>query len=232
MLEQQPYNSADNGAPPASVNDQHLACVLLLDTSSSMRNRNSIDKLNRAIGMFKQQCMADDALCRGLDIAMISFNSEVSVVQEFTPVTQMEVPYFDAVGQTAMGGALSVAMDLLENRKAQYKEIGIPYHRPWIFMITDGGPNDDWGPVFQKAKEMQQMKKLEIWAVGVPGYDRGILTSLTHRVIELDDNVNLAGLFEWLSNSLSKRSSSNPGDRVQYNELPEGSRVIPSSWGD
>ena len=65
----------------------------------------------------------------------------------------------------------------------------------------------------------------------MPGYEAEILTSLTMRVIALDDGLNFASLFEWLSSSLSTKSLSNPGDAVKYDVLPEGSRVVPSDWG-
>ncbi len=229
-MEQQIF-TADNGAAPASVNDQHLACVLLLDVSSSMQNNDAIGKLNNAIATFKEQCVQDDALRRGLDIAVVTFASDVNILQEFTPVSDMVTPVLEANGQTSMGAALSTAIDMLERRKAQYKEIGIPYHRPWIFMISDGAPNDDYASAFARVNDLQKSKKLELWAVGVPGYEAEILTSLTMRVIALDDGLNFASLFEWLSSSLSTKSRSNPGDAVKYDVLPEGSRVVPSDWG-
>lgn len=230
-LEQEVF-TADNGASPASVNDPHLACVLLLDASSSMQNGNAVGAMNNAICEFKKQCSQDDALRRGLDIAVVSFASDVNILQEFTPITEMQELIVDANGQTAMGAGLTVAMDMLERRKSEYKQIGIPYHRPWIFMITDGAPNDDYAAPFQKVNEMQKQKRLELWAVGVPGYEKAVLTSITKRVIELDANLNFAGLFEWLSTSLSTRSQSQPGESVKYDMLPEGSRVVPNDWGD
>lgn len=227
---QQEVYTENNGAPPASVNDRHLACVMLLDNSASMHGTR-VDRLNEALREFKQQCAADDALRRGLDIAVVSFNSYVQVLQEFTPVTEMIIPTLEADGQTHMGLALNTAMDMLESRKSQYREIGVPYHRPWIFMISDGVPNDDWEPVRDRLLEMQAQNKLELWAVGVPGYEREVLQSLTKRVIELDKNLQFAPLFEWLSNSLSKKSQSAPGDNAKYDNLPAGSQVVPVDWG-
>ncbi len=230
-MEQQVFTSG-NGAMPASLNDQHLACVLLLDTSTSMENADAIGALNAAVKSFRTQCMADDALCRGLDIAVVTFDSEIKVVQEFTPVSYMEVPTLVANGQTSMGGGLNVALDMLEQRKTQYKELGVPYHRPWIFMISDGAPNDDYASAFARLKDMQSQKKVELWAVGVPGYDKEIICSLTKRVIELDANLNFAGLFEWLSTSLSVKAQSKPTDKVKYSNLPTGSSVVPDDWGE
>jgi uncharacterized protein YegL len=50
-----------------------------------MQNNDAIGKLNGAIASFKEQCLKDDALRRGLDIAVVSFASEVTILQEFTP---------------------------------------------------------------------------------------------------------------------------------------------------
>lgn len=222
--------TASNGALPASVNDMHLACVLLLDVSGSMQSNQAIDRLNEAVVRFRLQCCADDALLRGLDIAVVTFASDVHIVQEFTPVDKMEVPRLTAEGQTSMGLALQTALDLLDRRRQQYQEIGVPAHRPWIFMISDGAPNDDWAPAFERVRDLQEREKVELWAVGVPGYDREILTSLTRRVIELDEELQFAPLLEWLSSSLSRKSASNPGELVKYDMLPEGSRVLPADW--
>ncbi len=230
-MEQQVF-SADNGASPASLNDQHLACVLLLDTSLSMETNNAIGALNDAVKQFRKQCIDDELLCRSLDIAVVGFSTDVNILQSFTPITHMEVPTLTAEGQTSMGAGLNTAIDLLEERKAQYKELGVPYHRPWIFMISDGAPNDDYAAAFQRLTDMQALKKLELWAVGVSGYDKEILTSLTKRVIELDETLNFAGLFEWLSSSLSAKSRSKAGDAVAYDNLPENTRVVPSEWGE
>ncbi len=234
MIEQEVY-SAGNGAAPASVNDQHLPCVLLLDTSYSMKNENAIGKLNEALIKFKEQCVADEALRRGLDIAVVGFNSDVTIYQEFTPVTNMVTPTLEANGQTSMGLALTTAIDLINKRKALYKSIGIMAYRPWIFMITDGAPNDEYLPVFERAKALQNENKVEIWAVGVPGYDKDLLLSLTHRVIGLSPKLHFAELLEWLSSSLSKRGQSDPKDLVVYDRLPDEAEVVdkhtpPKTW--
>ena len=47
-----------------------------------------------------------------------------------------------------MGEAISTAvLDMIEERKASYREHGIAYYRPWAFLITDGEPNDHWKPI-------------------------------------------------------------------------------------
>lgn len=68
----------------ASPNEPHLACVLLVDTSSSMAG-NSIKSLNESINRFMDETSTDDLAQRRVDISIVEFNSSTRVVQEFTP---------------------------------------------------------------------------------------------------------------------------------------------------
>ena len=41
-----------------------------------------------------------------------------------------------------MNEAINTALDALEARRQEYKENGIIYYRPWLFVLTDGHPTD------------------------------------------------------------------------------------------
>jgi len=47
-----------------------------------------------------------------------------------------------AHGTTDMAGGVNQALDLLQQRKRQYASNGVPYYRPWAFLITDGEISD------------------------------------------------------------------------------------------
>ena len=47
-------------------------------------------------------------------------------------------------------------LELVRLRKQQYQANGIAYNRPWVFLITDGAPTDDWHPAARAVKDGAQ----------------------------------------------------------------------------
>ena len=65
---------------------------------------------------------------------------------------------------------------MVEERKQAYRENGIAYYRPWIFLITDGEPNDHWRPVSEQAsRQGEKEKAFCFFAVGVEGANMDVL---------------------------------------------------------
>lgn len=208
-----------------------MACVLLLDTSGSMSGA-PINSLNNAINDFKRQTALDELAQKRVDIAIIEFNDTARVVQEFTPLPQMEPVALSAGGCTAMGAGISLAIDKVKERNRFYAEMGTPCFKPWIFMITDGAPTDDISAARQRIIDEESKGshgKLKFWAVGVPGYNKQTLTSLTKRCIELD-NARFEEIFDWVSKSMVTISVSRVGDNPQLTDLPENAHTIPTDW--
>src|SRR5213595_2100797 len=117
-------------------------CVLLLDTSGSMRGA-PIAALNEGLRTFKKDLAQDTLASRRVEVAVVTFNNEVQVVEDFITADQFEAPTLTAGGQTFMGTGINKALDLLQARKTQYRANGIAYYRPWVFMITDGEPQGE-----------------------------------------------------------------------------------------
>ena len=115
-----------------------------------------------------------------------------------------------------MGEAVRRALVLLRERKDIYKRNGSDYFRPWVFLITDGRPNDaGWEAVPDQVKEEEKRKALLFYAVGVESADMKTLARFS------DDRppMKLKGLafrelFQWLSKSLSAVAQSRPGEQV------------------
>lgn len=229
-LRQSSFNEVPGGGISAP-GEPHMACVLLLDTSGSMYG-DAIDSLNRAINDFKEQTSMDELAQKRVDIAIIEFNDTARVVQDFTPLSQMQSVTLSASGCTAMGAGINLAIDKVKERNRFYNSMGTPCFKPWIFMITDGAPTDDIESARQRIIDEESKGthgKLKFWAVGVPGYSKETLTSLTKRCIALNE-ANFNGIFNWLSESMVTISVSRVDENPQLSNLPSDAQVIPTDW--
>jgi uncharacterized protein YegL len=112
-----------------------------------------------------------------------------------------------------MGEAMARGLQLLKDRKAEYKANGVAYYQPWMFLITDGEPTDEWQSVAQQIQAESAKKALLCFAVGVNGANMHVLSSITPRAIKLD-GLRFRELFLWLSQSQKGVSSSRPGEQT------------------
>ncbi|MEO9132309.1 MAG: VWA domain-containing protein [Sphingomonas sp.] len=186
--------------------------MLLLDTSRSMAGA-PIAELNEGLGVFRAQLASDPLAAKRVDVMLITFGP-VEIVSEFGSVDMFQPPRLVADGDTPMGEAIARALDLLKARKVQYRESGIPYYRPWIFLISDGSPTDQWSKAARLISEGEERKQLTFYAVGIEGADMATLSAISVRAPLRLKGLAFGELFRWLSNSLRSVSHSSPGDQV------------------
>lgn len=99
-------------------------------------------------------------------------------------------------------------------------------------MITDGAPTDDITAAAACIREEESKGthgKLKFFALGVNGYDKETLFSLTKRVMELE-NTDFSGIFNWMSESMCAISVSRVGENVPLGNLPDNVHVVPCDW--
>ena len=192
-------------------------CVLLLDTSGSMQGP-AIDALNSGLKAFKNDLTKDPLAARRVEIAIIGFDNEIKVVQDFVTVDHFEPPTLTAQGQTFMGGAVQKALDLIQARKSQYRTNGVAYYRPWVFMITDGEPQGEPDNVVQNAvqrlKKEEAEKRVAFFAVGVENANMEKLKDMVVRAPVKLVGLNFVEMFVWLSRSMEKIAQSRTDEQV------------------
>ncbi|NMG60914.1 VWA domain-containing protein, partial [Geitlerinema sp. P-1104] len=98
-------------------------CILLLDTSGSMSGL-PIDALNEGLETFRDELNKDDLARKRVEVAVVSFDSKVKVVLDFVTADRFEAPVLAAQGLTSMGTGLQKALELLDERKRQYRDNG------------------------------------------------------------------------------------------------------------
>lgn len=215
--------------------DPRVACALLLDTSSSMSGA-PIAALNAGYDALRE-ALAEDPLARKrTEIAVITFGGTAQLAAPFTEGRDLAPMTFSATGGTPMGGALELGLDQLLARKQTYKDAGLEYFRPWLFVITDGAPTDtsQFTAAAARVKQVEAQKGVTVFAVGVADADRSTLAKLSDAREPLSlDGLKFIELFEWLSASMSVVSQSSPGvsDTQIASKEQEEQTPLPSPKG-
>lgn len=213
----------------AAISQGHLACALLLDTSGSMAGA-PIQKLNEGLRLFKENVSKDPMARDRVDVALVTFDSSVQVLQDFVPVTKMDTPMLTPGGRTMMAEGVLKALELVQTRTSLYQAMGTPYHNPWIFMITDGASMSEEEAMQNAVARVTEAQngrngKLTFWAIGVGDYDSTELYRLTDMVVELD-NVDFCTIFDWLSTSMTQIANSRVGTVVEPDKLPNNAKRV------
>ncbi|HED12296.1 MAG TPA: VWA domain-containing protein [Gammaproteobacteria bacterium] len=195
--------------------DQRTPCVLLLDTSYSMAGEPILE-LNQGLKIFKQTLMEDSLARRRVEVSVLTFGGQVDLVQDFVTADQFNPPTLHASGGTPMGEAIDRALDRVAMRKTLYAQAGVPKTLPWVFLITDGAPTDDWQRAAERVRRNSDTGEMALFAVGVQGADMHTLGQIA---APNRPPVKLAGLqfrelFAWLSQSLRQVSRSVAGAQV------------------
>lgn len=198
-------------------------CLLLLDTSMSMRGER-MRQLNEGLQTFRQQLNADSLAAKRVEVGIVTFGP-VRVESEFTSAEHWVPPHLDANGATPMGEAIVTGLDLVDQRKQVYREQGISYYRPWLFLITDGGPTDRWDEAARRVKAAESAKAGGLYAVGVEDADMDTLAKIAVREPLQLRGLDFGGLFTWLSNSMAAVSHSQVTE-----EVPLVNPTGPSGW--
>ncbi len=158
--------------------------------------------------MIHRLLVADPQALETVYISIICFSNQADQYQ-LTALDEFQPPPLSANGATAMGDALrvlvqSIEQDLVLNTPAQHGDF-----RPLVFLLTDGQPTDNYREPLQQLKALRGSQKPTIVALGCGSE---VNTSMLH---EVTDNVFLMhtvapeaikAFFKWFSSHISQTS--------------------------
>lgn len=205
--------------------EPRVPCVLILDTSQSMQG-SRINELNAGLSFYKEELLADPLASKRVEVAIVKFGGDVERLVDFVTADKFQPPTLSGSGNTPMGQAINKSLDMIEQRKADYREHGIAYYRPWAFLITDGEPNDHWKPTIPRVRDGEREKSFSFFAVGVEGANMQALGEICVRAPLRLQGLKFRELFSWLSNSQQAVSRSSPGDEIPLQDPTSG----PKGW--
>ena len=217
-FEQIPFGSDDFANNPES----RCPCILLLDTSGSMGGM-PIQQLNEGVQTLKNELIQDSLATKRVEISVVTFGP-VNLESDFQTIDNFYPQQLEANGDTPIGAAVALAVDLVTKRKQVYKENGVGYYKPWIILITDGAPTDNWANAVQLIKEGEAKNAFAFFAIGVESANMEVLNKLSVRTALKLKGLMFREFFLWLSSSMKMVSSKNPGTSI--NLLP------PSGWAE
>ena len=191
-------------------------CVLVVDVSSSMYGE-PIDALNEGLARFTEELNKDPLASLRVEVAIITFGSTAEVAQDFVTADQFQAPTLVANGTTMMSAGINLALDKIEERKQMYRDNGIDYYRPWLFLMTDGAPTETSDVVDAASKNLKQAeieKRVAAFSVAVAGADMETLTDISPRRPLMLQGLEFQSMFVWLSQSMSRVSASRTDDEI------------------
>lgn len=183
----------------------------------------ALEELQEGVNHFYEAIAGDEVARFGAEICIVTFDSSAKTLVDYSTIEiQPDPPELSADGDTKMGEGVNLALDLLEERKNEYREAGVDYFQPWLVLMTDGEPNgaqSELERAISRTTKLIHDRKLTIFPIGIgEEADMGVLAkfSPTRSPLRLK-GMNFKEFFEWLSQSVSTVSQSMPGDKIQLN---------------
>ena len=214
--------------PVSNTGEIHLACAVLVDTSSSMAGKE--EDIVEGIRTMKDAIMEDDIARGRVEICLITFDSEVREVCPFGPVSRIEIPDIRTHGMTCTHAAVAFALKRVQERTAEYRSLGMTYKQPWIWLLTDGHSNDADNGAFQALLEAQNTKpnpKCIFYgvAIGDDVNEQELASMSRNSTILKVSKEDFMEAFSFISQSLSMTSRTAPGEDEDQTPPPEIQKI-------
>ena len=182
-----------------------LPVYLLLDTSGSMYGE-PIEAVKNGVQVLVSTLRSDPYALETAYLSIITFNNTAQQVTPLTELANFQQPNIDASGCTALGEALSLLANKVDQEVTKTTTDVKGDWKPLVFIMTDGVPTDD---IRKGLVEFRKRKFGMIVACAAgQGADTTVLKQITECVVSLDtaDSATIKSFFKWVSASVSAGS--------------------------
>lgn len=182
-----------------------LPVYLALDTSGSMVGE-PIEAVKNGMKILTDALRQDPYALETAHLSVITFDSSARQVVPMSDLTSFTPPDVSASGSTCLGAALGLLAQKIDTEVTKTTADTKGDWKPMVFIMTDGGPTDDWR---RGLAEFRKRKTGVVVACAAGGAaDTSVLKEITENVVTLDvaDSASLKSFFRWVSASISQGS--------------------------
>lgn len=186
-----------------------LPVCVCVDASASMLVQSRLKKLNQGIRRFIQEMRQDLYAVDSIELCIITFGGKEAKIQHpFSGINKFEFIDIKAEGETPLGKAAELAIEVIDERLSDYEIVGIQYYKPWLIIISDGEANDSYLSAARKICQKESDGTLKVLPIALDGM-RTCLEKFTNseKVSQLHE-LKVNEFFAWLSKSMSAQSKS------------------------
>lgn len=200
---------------------RRLPVYLVLDTSGSMMGE-PIAAVETGVQTLVSALRQDPYALETAYLSVITFDNSAKQIVPLTELTAFQMPSISANGLTSLGDALKLLANKIDMEVAKTTAEVKGDWKPLVFIMTDGGPTDDW----QRGLGEFRKRKTGMVVACAAGQaaDTNVLKQITECVVQLDtaDSSTIKAFFKWVSASVSTGSQKvdSGNEVVGIGELP------------
>ena len=205
-------------------------CNICLCIDLSKNAETIINELNEGIKVFYDTLEADGDAKYRCEIAVVTYNDEAKLVQDYSLVDDIELSQLENVhGKSNLSMGIDLSLNTWLKRRELYRREGLEYYRPWFVIISNGLPINDSDDSKNRIKKLEDEKRAVTFLFSTDNNKEELKIldsySVNHRVMRINYG-RVVSFFTWLAKSAIAFVNSYPNVSVTLPHPEDGTFIL------